>query len=108
MLRKSKEYLDWRVSVFVRDDYTCQCCFKVGGTLNAHHIESFSDHLELRTEINNGITLCEECHAVQISGSFHSLYGTQDFTKFQLIDYITNKRMNLGLNCTIPNILILS
>jgi len=33
------EYIDWRKSVFERDDYTCCECGKQGGTLNAHHIK---------------------------------------------------------------------
>lgn len=60
--RQSKEYKDWRESVFVRDGFKCQICGQIGGELNAHHIKTFKDHPALRFDVNNGITLCAKCH----------------------------------------------
>ena len=60
--RKNKQYQDWRKSVFERDEYTCQSCLKKGGELNAHHIKTFKEFVDLRYEIENGLTLCIECH----------------------------------------------
>lgn len=60
--RRTPEYYRWRKSVFKRDNYTCQICGQIGGELNAHHIEFFSKNLEKRIDINNGITLCIDCH----------------------------------------------
>jgi len=57
----SKEYKDWRVSVFQRDEFTCVECGKMG-YITAHHIKSFAHFPELRYEISNGKTLCELCH----------------------------------------------
>ncbi len=55
-------YIKWRKSVFIRDDFTCQTCKKVGGYLEAHHIKSWAKYPKLRYDVQNGITLCKECH----------------------------------------------
>lgn len=60
--RDSAEYAQWRTRVFERDDFVCQNCGKRGGRLNAHHIKGFAKYPDLRTDLDNGITLCEECH----------------------------------------------
>lgn len=61
-IRASVEYKAWRTAVFERDDYTCQMCQKRGGVIQADHIKSFALYPELRFDINNGRTLCLECH----------------------------------------------
>jgi len=60
----SFEYKKWRKTVFERDGYTCQVCKNIGGYLTAHHIKSFAKYPELRLKLNNGITLCEDCHSM--------------------------------------------
>lgn len=62
LTRSSKEYKEWRRQVYERDDYTCQYCRKKGGKLQADHIKPFALFEELRFEVSNGRTLCEECH----------------------------------------------
>lgn len=56
------EYKDWRRTVFARDDYTCQNCKTKGNRLHAHHIKSWADNPNCRYDVNNGITLCVQCH----------------------------------------------
>lgn len=66
-LRHTLEYRLWRTSVFERDDYTCVFCGLKSGngkavTLHADHIKPFSLYEELRFDLNNGRTLCIDCH----------------------------------------------
>ncbi len=56
------EYKLWRESVFKRDNYACQQCGKRGGNLNADHIKPFRTFPNLRLKVENGRTLCADCH----------------------------------------------
>jgi len=61
-IRDSAEYKSWRRAVFQKDDFRCFDCGEKGGTLNADHIFPFAIFPRLRLDINNGRTLCIECH----------------------------------------------
>lgn len=82
------EISKWRREVFKRDNHTCQFC-KVRGnrTLNAHHLDGYHWCIEKRADIENGVTLCEECHC-----EFHNLYGKGHNTREQYEEWIRNKR----------------
>ena len=56
------EYRLWREAVFERDNYTCVFCGQIGGQLHADHIKPYRKFPELMFDINNGRTLCIECH----------------------------------------------
>lgn len=56
------EYREWRKQVFVRDNYTCQCCGKHGVPFHADHIKPWRTHPEERYNVSNGRTLCVPCH----------------------------------------------
>ena len=60
--RFTKQYEDWRKTVYERDLHTCQQCQKQNCKLNAHHIKDGINYPELRYIVENGITLCEKCH----------------------------------------------
>jgi len=61
-IRTSLPFKNWRTAVFKRDNWTCYICKQRGRKLEAHHIKSFSDYPDLRFSVENGITLCNECH----------------------------------------------
>jgi len=94
LIRNTAEYQSWRVGVFERDNYTCKECGRFGCYLQAHHIKEF--YILLREflvkynqfspiedketlsrlsmsydpfwDIDNGETLCEECHNLTKKG----------------------------------------
>ena len=82
-IRTSLEYKLWRGAVFERDCFTCQKCNQLGGILRAHHINNFAGNKNLRLAIDNGITLCNECHE-----EFHRRYGIKNNTLEQLQEFI--------------------
>ena len=61
-LRNSYEIRMWRKKVFSRDNFICQVCHQKGGKLESHHIKAWSKFPQLRFVVDNGITLCEQCH----------------------------------------------
>jgi len=63
--RHTPIYVTWRNAIFERDNYTCRDCGKRGGEINAHHLKSFKKFPKLRYEIDNGITLCKQCHKLR-------------------------------------------
>ena len=60
-IRRSIEYRLWRQSVFRRDNYTCVWC-GIKENIQADHIKPFALYPELRFAIDNGRTLCINCH----------------------------------------------
>lgn len=61
-IRKSIQYKEWRSEVFKRDDYTCMECRARGKEIHAHHIKSMHRRPDLALDVNNGLTLCADCH----------------------------------------------
>lgn len=82
------EYKQWRKEVYEYDNHTCKCCGVKGNgnNLNAHHIYSYDIHENLRTNVYNGITLCEDCHK-----EFHMIYGYGNNTWQQFREFLYNK-----------------
>ncbi len=61
--RNDVAYQDWRRQVWLRDGFKCKIANPdCKGRIEAHHILSWRDYVELRYEVNNGITLCHAHH----------------------------------------------
>lgn len=83
--RKILGYQEFIKEVYKRDNYTCQKCGdNKGGNLVAHHLNGYDTFKEQRTDVNNGVTLCNVCHK-----EFHSLYGYGNNTKEQYEEWIS-------------------
>jgi len=75
-IRRTFKYRQWHSDVFTRDNFTCQKCSIRGIYLEVHHIKKFIEIIKennIKTfydalnceelwNINNGITLCKNCH----------------------------------------------
>jgi 5-methylcytosine-specific restriction endonuclease McrA len=65
-LRKSKKMKQWKKDVLERDNYTCVWC-ESKRDIEADHIKPRYLFPELALDINNGRTLCLECHRETVS-----------------------------------------
>lgn len=73
--RRCYEYKLWREAVLKRDGYECQMCGS-NDNLHAHHIiawASTEDGSPLRFDVDNGVTLCKECHLKAHNGCWRNI-----------------------------------
>lgn len=66
--RNNPNYKIWRRSCLERDKYKCMVCgkkFSKDNQLVVHHIFGYAEYPELRYNVNNGITLCQEHHPLK-------------------------------------------
>lgn len=82
--RNTAEYGQFVRNVLIRDNFTCIRCGKYD-TENSevHHLNGYCWDVENRLNINNGVTLCANCH-----GEFHSIYGVRHSTKEQFLEWL--------------------
>ena len=57
-------YMNFRNRVLKRDKRKCKMpgCKKGGYGMEVHHIRPYAKHPSIRTDVDNGITLCKVCH----------------------------------------------
>jgi len=81
--RQSKEYHHWREAVIKRDG-KCVICGETKH-LNAHHIDHATYFPEKRFDIDNGVTLCHNCHS-HFHNDFKRSYR-QKCTKYDWLNF---------------------
>ena len=70
-LCNTNEYRNWRKTVYQRDWYRCVLCGEKKD-IQAHHILDWSNE-KYRFNVDNGITLCRDCHTIVGATNFHPL-----------------------------------
>ncbi len=81
--RNSARYRQWRRDVLQRDERICRVCEEHGNS-HVHHIKPLEKYPDLATEVDNGITLCGNCHT--------RLKGKEESTNLQtIIEAVTRK-----------------
>lgn len=77
VIYNSERYKQWRNAVFKRDNYKCCNCGYRVRHIESHHIKPFSEYPECVFDIDNGQTLCVDCHRKTDS------YGTRQLIKLK-------------------------
>ncbi len=54
----------WVAAVLERDSHACTACGRPD-RLQAHHVRPWADAPDARYDVDNGTTLCTDCHAEQ-------------------------------------------
>lgn len=80
----NRAHILWAEAVKARDGRKCQrrgCGSKE--RVHAHHRNNAADFRDLRLDVNNGVTLCENCHI-----EFHKTYGYHGTTAEDTDEFI--------------------
>lgn len=88
--RDTLKNIKWREKVYERDNYTCQKCGEYGGRLNAHHLNGYHWDKKNRFNINNGVTLCVDCHK-----EYHLIFGAKNSTKNDYYRWVKDKNATI-------------
>ena len=75
--RNTPEHRQWRREVLRRDGNACRECDEEHNNSHVHHIKPLEKYPDLATDIDNGITLCGNCHT--------RLKGKEESTNLQTI-----------------------
>jgi len=81
--RKTTEYRHWRAQVLWRDRACVMCNSKKSP--NAHHVNHATYFPDLRFDLDNGVTLCYDCHMnyhCQFNRSYRTLCDEYNFLNF--------------------------
>jgi len=62
--KRDYRFSDWRNAVIKRDNSTCVICEKFCMYAITHHVKHSSEFPELKYDVENGKTLCYDCHMI--------------------------------------------
>jgi 5-methylcytosine-specific restriction endonuclease McrA len=87
--RKKEIRLNFRNGVLERDQHMCKCCGKKSCALDPHHITDRNEMPNGGYVIENGISVCDECHIKaevwHNSGKTESIEGYHPDDLYKLI-----------------------
>ena len=84
--RNTPEHRQWRREVLRRDGEACRVC-EYQGYSHVHHIKPLEKYPDLATDIDNGITLCGNCHT--------RLKGKEESTNLQTIIEMVKRKPDM-------------
>lgn len=82
-----KGYDRFRKDVLTRDGYSCVCC-GYDDNLEVHHIYGATEHPDLITDVDNGVTLCKYCHQ-----KYHHIYSRYGINATDFNEFMNNFRV---------------
>lgn len=62
-------YSDWHQKVLQKYNFKCDICGS-SENLHVHHLENFWRHLPIGIDVDNGVSLCSDCHS-----QYHKIEG---------------------------------
>lgn len=89
--RDARKSNPWRSAVLYKHKNTCRCCGSKE-KLEAHHLYSYIDNIEMRWQVENGIILCQKCHK-----EFHGFYGNGYNNLDQFNEFMERKGKNIKI-----------
>jgi hypothetical protein len=75
--RNGYDYKLWKRAVLARDGHRCIMCGGTEPRLHVHHNIHWSECPDVRYDVDNGATLCVDCHQ-----AFHPNRTTGDYKRF--------------------------
>lgn len=98
--RKTRDYRVWRAKV-IRRDKRCAVCNSIKNR-HAHHKNNGDDFPEQRFIVDNGVTLCKDCHIqyhCQFHRGFYEKTTKERFDNFiELCEYLHENILNRIIN----------
>jgi hypothetical protein len=84
----------WSLLVRLRDGFTCYVCGRVcKKTAQAHHVYAKAVHPEKAYDLDNGVTVCADCHQPRIHAQWTSWRKWTGFFR-RYLKYVRVRKFN--------------